>query len=132
MASDGQGSKGPPPPTWNGEPGSWRRFKQELRLWKLATPTPAGWSPAARIIYGLTGPVRRVGMQLSEAQLRGSADDPWASVAHLEHALETLCPRRIYVAHISKKGSLVVLWGNVAMEKRCSHIMSLSCLLCNN
>eukprot|EP00971_Amphidinium_carterae_P021882 431816-Amphidinium_carterae.1 len=52
MSSDnGFFNRGPPPPAWDGQPTTWRRFHQELRLWKLATPAPTGWSPAARVIY---------------------------------------------------------------------------------
>eukprot|EP00971_Amphidinium_carterae_P190468 3780059-Amphidinium_carterae.2 len=40
----GREESGPkvPPPGWDGSPAGWRRFKQELRLWRLAIPAPVG------------------------------------------------------------------------------------------
>ena len=48
-------------PQWDGNPTSWRRYKDEVRVWLLAERTDnISYSLAARLIQRLTGAARRV------------------------------------------------------------------------
>eukprot|EP00971_Amphidinium_carterae_P352137 6492446-Amphidinium_carterae.1 len=86
------GGKFPPPPTWDGAPHGWRKFQQELKLWRLSVPPPTNYSAGARVAMGLTGSARRVAMTLSEEDLRRDPQDPWSSLNRLERALQQLVP----------------------------------------
>eukprot|EP00971_Amphidinium_carterae_P254479 5052124-Amphidinium_carterae.1 len=94
MAESGHdgGGKFPPPPTWDGAPHGWRKFQQELKLWRLSVPPPVNYSAGARVAMGLTGAARRVAMTLSENDLRRDTQNPWSSLDRLEEALKQLVP----------------------------------------
>eukprot|EP00971_Amphidinium_carterae_P104115 2061950-Amphidinium_carterae.2 len=85
------GGRYPPPPSWDGSPHNWRKFQQELKLWRLSIPPPTSYSAGARVAMGLTGAARRVAMTLVD-NLAADPNDPWASLNRLESALQQLVP----------------------------------------
>ena len=56
-------------PTWDGNPGTWARFYEEVRIWKLSINLDVKYSQAARLIGRLTGSAKRACMSLTDEDL---------------------------------------------------------------
>ena len=57
------------PLTWDGNPGTWRPFKDEVRIWTLGQDLEVKYCLAARLIRNLTGAARRAALSIPEADL---------------------------------------------------------------
>ena len=57
-------------PIWNGVPETFDRYKDEIRIWILGTPSGQNdFSMAARLVSHLRGPAQRIGLTLTDAEL---------------------------------------------------------------
>ena len=56
-------------PRWNGDPPRFKRWQQEVKIYKLRKDLSKEVSYAADFIVGLTGPARVAALQLSEEEL---------------------------------------------------------------
>ena len=56
-------------PRWNGDPPGFKRWQQEVKIFKLRKDLTKEVSYAAELIVGLTGPARTAALQLSEDEL---------------------------------------------------------------
>ena len=66
-------------PGWDGNPQTWRRYKDEVRIWLLAERVEGvEYSLAARLVQRLSGAARRAALGLTDAELMG--DPPRAAV----------------------------------------------------
>ncbi len=57
-------------PTWDGNPTTWRPFKDEVRIWTLGCDADVKYCIAARLVRNLTGPARRAALTLKEDELQ--------------------------------------------------------------
>eukprot|EP00971_Amphidinium_carterae_P350927 6491812-Amphidinium_carterae.2 len=89
---ESEGPKGPAPPSWDGTPHLWRKFRLELKLWRLAIPLPTTYSAGARVAFGLSGAARRIALNIPEYELRPDPTNPWRSLEVLEQSLSVLVP----------------------------------------
>ena len=61
-------------PQWDGNPVSWRRYRDEVRVWLLAESTDnISYSLAARLIQRFTGAARRVALGMPDSELIADA-----------------------------------------------------------
>ena len=56
-------------PKWNGDPPGFKRWQQEVKIFKLRKDLTKEVSYAAELIVGLSGPARTAALQLSEDEL---------------------------------------------------------------
>ena len=56
-------------PTWDGNPGTWARFYEEVRIWKLSINLDVKYSQAARLIGRLSGSAKRACTSLTDDDL---------------------------------------------------------------
>ena len=62
-------------PSWDGNPHGWRRYRDEVRIWRLSERTTGiDYSLAARLVQHLSGAARRAAMTLSDEERHGRAD----------------------------------------------------------
>ena len=60
-------------PQWDGDPSGWRDYQQEVRLYKTGKNLEVNWSVAARLVGGLRGAARRVGLAMTDQELLPTA-----------------------------------------------------------
>ena len=60
-------------PQWDGDPCGWRDYQQEVRLFKTGENLEVNWSVAARLVGGLKGAARRVGLAMTDQELLPTA-----------------------------------------------------------
>ena len=60
-------------PQWDGDPSGWRDYQQEVRLYKTGENLEVNWSVAARLVGGLRGAARRVGLAMTDQELLPTA-----------------------------------------------------------
>ena len=60
-------------PQWDGDPSGWRDYQQEVRLYKTSENLEVNWSVAARLVGGLRGAARRVGLAMTDQELLPTA-----------------------------------------------------------
>ena len=65
MAHHGDDDK-PRIPRWNGDPSRFQHWKDEVRIYKLGENLNVNRSVAARLVGGLSGPARKVGLSMSD------------------------------------------------------------------
>ena len=68
------------PPTWDGNPGTWRPFKDEVRIWTLGQDLEVKYCFAARLIRNLTGAARRAALSIPEADLLATDQNKKAGI----------------------------------------------------
>ena len=56
-------------PQSDGDPSGWRDYQQEVRLYKTGENLEVNWSVAARLVGGLKGAARRVGLAMTDQEL---------------------------------------------------------------
>ena len=89
------------PPSWDGNPARWQVFKDEVRLWTLASNARVQYCLAARLVRQLTGSARRIGLSMTDADLSAdSEEDPLSGITRLMTRLAALAP-----ADIIRKGA---------------------------
>ena len=80
-------------PQWDGDPSGWRDYQQEVRLYKTGENLEVNWSVAARLVGGLRGAARRVGLAMTDQELLPTARTSlttWS--ARLTETVEALKP----------------------------------------
>ena len=60
-------------PQRDGGPSGWRDYQQEVRLYKTAENLEVNWSVAVRLVGGLKGAARRVGLVMTDQELLPTA-----------------------------------------------------------
>ena len=60
-------------PQWDGDRSGWRRYQQEVRLYKTGEKLEVSWSVAARLVGGFKGAARRVGLAMTDQELLPTA-----------------------------------------------------------
>ena len=60
-------------PQWDGDLSGWRDYQQEVRLYKTGENLEVNWSVAARLVGGLRGAARRVGLAMTDQELLPTA-----------------------------------------------------------
>ena len=60
-------------PQWDGDPSGWRDCQQEVRLYKTGENLEVNWSVAVRLVGGLRGAARRVGLAMTDQELLPTA-----------------------------------------------------------
>ena len=60
-------------PQWDGDPSGWRDYQQEVSLYKTGENLEVNWSVAARLVGGLKGAARRVGLAMTDQELLPTA-----------------------------------------------------------
>ena len=60
-------------PQWDGDPSGCRDYQQEVRLYETGENLEINWSVAARLIGGLRGTARRVGLAMTDQELLPTA-----------------------------------------------------------
>ena len=60
-------------PRWDGDPNGWRDYQQEVRVYKTSENLEVNWSVAARLVGGLKGAARRVGLAMTDQELLPTA-----------------------------------------------------------
>ena len=60
-------------PQWDGDPSGWRDYQQEVRLFKTGENLEVNQSVAARLVGGLRGAARRVGLAMTDQELLPTA-----------------------------------------------------------
>ena len=75
MAHHGDDDK-PRIPRWNGDPSRFQHWKDEVRIYKLGENLNVNRSVAARLVGGLSGPARKVGLSMSDDDLFPSPRRP--------------------------------------------------------
>ena len=55
-------------PQWDCDPSGWRDYQQEVRLSKTGENLKVHWSVAARLVGGLKGAARRVGLAMTDQE----------------------------------------------------------------
>ena len=68
MAHHGDDDK-PRIPRWNGDPSRFQHWKDEVRIYKLGENLNVNRSVAARLVGGLSGPARKVGLSMMDEDL---------------------------------------------------------------
>ena len=68
MAHHGDDDK-PRIPRWNGDPSRFQHWKDEVRIYKLGENLNVNRSVAARLVGGLSGPARKVGLSMTDGDL---------------------------------------------------------------
>ena len=68
MAHHGDDDK-PRIPRWNGDPSRFQHWKDEVRIYKLGENLNVNRSVAARLVGGLSGPARKVGLSMTDEDL---------------------------------------------------------------
>ena len=66
-------------PNWDGNPGGWKRYRDEVRVWLLSERKDVSYSLAARLVQRLSGAARRAALALTDEQLSA---DPEVLEAH--------------------------------------------------
>ena len=61
-------------PKWDSSPSTFQKYRDEVRVFRMAENLEQSYSVSARLISALTGPARRIGMQLTDEQLLPSED----------------------------------------------------------
>ena len=56
-------------PGWDGNPNTWRRYRDEVRVWLLGEKTDVEYSLAARLVQRLSGAARRAALTLTDEEL---------------------------------------------------------------
>ena len=92
MATEREDHGGPSPPGWDGNPAKWLPFKDEVRLWSHSINVGVKYSIAARLVRQLSGSARRIGLAMSDDELRPTEDNPLRGVQILMERLEALAP----------------------------------------
>ena len=67
-------------PQRDSDPSGWRDYQQEVRLYKTGEKLEVNWSVAARLVGGLRGATRRVGLAMTDQELLFTArniTDKW-------------------------------------------------------
>ena len=67
----------------------WRDYQQEVRLYKTGGNLEVNWSVAARMVGGLRGAARRVGLAMTDQELLPKADRKRRGIEALMARLET-------------------------------------------
>eukprot|EP00971_Amphidinium_carterae_P225817 4478790-Amphidinium_carterae.2 len=97
MADDDTNIKGPQCPNWDGNPTTWRRWKEDVKVWQLSCKKPADgdtW-PAGRMLARLTGSARAVALRITHDRLSSTQEAPWRGVTVLMDLLaQELIPRQ--------------------------------------
>ena len=89
MAEDGF-DKMPLCPKWDGNPTTWRRWLEDVKIWKLASKKPKAedtW-PAGKMIQSLTGSARHIALRLTEVQLTATQENPWKGTDSIVQLLQ--------------------------------------------
>ena len=60
-------------PQWDGDPSGWRDYQQVVRLCRTGENLEVSWSVAARLVGGLKGAARRVGLAMTDQELLPTA-----------------------------------------------------------
>ena len=60
-------------PQWDGDRSGWRDYQQEVRLYKTGENLEVNWSVAVRLVGGLKGAARRVGLAMTDQELLPTA-----------------------------------------------------------
>ena len=60
-------------PQCDDDPSGWRDYQQEARLYKTSENLEVNWSVAARLVGGLRGAARRVGLAMADQELLPTA-----------------------------------------------------------
>eukprot|EP00971_Amphidinium_carterae_P029637 582856-Amphidinium_carterae.2 len=97
MADDETGNRGPQCPSWDGNPTTWRRWKEDVKVWELSCkrPSPGDTWPAGRMLARLTGSARAVALRIPYDRLVSTQEVPWIGVNVLMELLEQdLIPRQ--------------------------------------
>eukprot|EP00971_Amphidinium_carterae_P341461 6480260-Amphidinium_carterae.1 len=97
MADDDSAAKAPVCPSWDGNPASWRRWREDVRIWQLSCrrPTTGDTWPAGRMIAKLAGTARAVAMRIPIENLSAEPERPWHGVDTIIRLLEQeLIPRQ--------------------------------------
>ena len=68
------------PPTWDGNPGTCRPFKDEVRIWTLGQDLEEKYCLEARLIRNLTGAARRAALSIPEADLLATDQNKKAGI----------------------------------------------------
>ena len=68
-------------PAWNGNAAKWESFRGEIRVWRLGENLNVKCSLAARLVSGLSGPVRMTYMTMDADQLRPPPGDGLVATA---------------------------------------------------
>ena len=63
-----------PIPRWDSAPSGFARYKDEVRVFRLAEKLDQGYSIPARLVSALSGPARRVGLSLKDEELMPRVD----------------------------------------------------------
>eukprot|EP00974_Lingulodinium_polyedra_P076347 7388842-Lingulodinium_polyedra.AAC.1 len=63
-------------PAWDGNPVTWRTYRDEVRLWVMGTRLDVNYVVAARLIQRLSGAARRVGLAMTREELLPQAAAP--------------------------------------------------------
>ena len=58
-------------PSWDGNPATWQRYREDVRVWKLGLNLDVPYSIAARMIMKLKGAARRKAITLKDEDLQG-------------------------------------------------------------
>ena len=75
-------------PGWDGNPQTWRRYRDEVRIWLLAERVEnVEYSLAARLVQRLSGAARRAALGLTDEELMG--DPPQPAVTDAEGEIVT-------------------------------------------
>ena len=56
-------------PYWGGNPGTCRRYRDEVRVWLISEKKDVSHSLAARLVQRLSGAARRAALALTDDQL---------------------------------------------------------------
>ena len=82
--------KAPHCPKWDGNPLSWRKWLEDVKIWKLACKRPKAedtW-PAGKMIQSLSGAARHIALRLPEAQLTATQESPWKGIDSITQLLQ--------------------------------------------
>ena len=56
-------------PSWDGNPTTYRAYKESVRIWLLGEKADVEYSLAARLVQNLSGAARILGNSMTDAQL---------------------------------------------------------------
>ena len=99
------------PPTWDGNPSSWRHYQDEVKIWTLGQDLDVKYCLAARLVRNLTGPARRAAFALPEAALMATDENKKAGIENVMKKLKETFGDDSYV----RKGeSLEEFFGKVS------------------
>ena len=83
MASFEGGSRNPIP-RWDSSASQFQRYRDEIRVFRLAENLEQSYSIAARLVSALSGPAKRVGLSLSDRELMPEYADYAAAEAEIQ------------------------------------------------